>query len=180
MKASPGFTFEYPFGSRKAGLDYPGEVMKMKTLGDIKFSAYVGEIPANMPLKDFGPKIYARELENVGSQINIIAHKAITLACGTTAYRTDIKWIWQNAMPEGGMASCLFSIMTDDCDKSYEQAVNAGAEPLSPPQDHFWGMRSAIVKDPYGYRWSFGQLIEAVAPEELAKRAEAYFSAQGG
>jgi PhnB protein len=77
------------------------------------------------------------------------------------------------------MASCLFSIMIDDCDKSYEQAVKAGAEPLSPPQDQFWGMRSAIVKDPFGYRWSFGQQIEEVSPDEMAKRAQVFFNAGG-
>jgi PhnB protein len=109
-----------------------------------------------------------------------IAHAEFMIG-NTRIYMSDEAPDWYAyAMPEGGMASCLFSIMTDDCDKSYEQAVNAGAEPLGPPQDHFWGMRSAIVKDPFGYRWSFGQLIEEVSPEELAKRAEAYFSAQGG
>jgi CubicO group peptidase (beta-lactamase class C family) len=108
---SPAFTFRYPFGSRKAGLDFPGEVMKMKTLGDIKFSAYVGEIPGDTPLKDFGPKIYAHQLENVGSQINVISNKAITLECGTAAYRTDIKWVWRNAMP---IITFLVSAYKDD------------------------------------------------------------------
>ena len=79
-------------------------------------------------------------------------------------------------MPEGEMASCLFSITTDTCDDDYERAVRAGAASLSEPADQFWGARTAIVKDPYGYRWSFGQMIEEVSPEELAKRAEKFFS----
>jgi PhnB protein len=78
------------------------------------------------------------------------------------------------------MAACLFAIVCDDCDQSYERAVNAGADPLSPPQDHFWGVRSAIIKDPFGYRWSFGQQIEAVSEEEMAKRAQAFFDADRG
>ena len=57
-----------------------------------------------------------------------------------------------------------------------QEAVEAGAEALSQPQDQFWGVRSAIIKDPFGYRWSFGQEVEAVPPEELMKRAQAYFN----
>ena len=80
------------------------------------------------------------------------------------------------AMPEGALASCLFSIMTEDCDSSYKRAIEAGAESLNDPADQFWGTRSAMVKDPFGYRWSFTQRIEEVSPEELERRAKALFS----
>lgn len=108
-----------------------------------------------------------------------IAH-AEFLVGNTHIYISDEAPDWQAyAMPEGETASCLFSIVIDDCDKAYENAVKAGAKSLSPPQDHFWGARSAIVKDPFGYRWSFGQQIEEVTPEEMAKRAQAFFGAGG-
>ena len=120
----------------------------------------------------------AEEVFRMPAPDGSIAHAEFVIG-NTRIFMSDEAPDWfAYAMPEGGMASCLFSIMTDDCDKSFEQAVNAGAEPLSPPQDQFWGMRSAIVKDPFGYRWSFGQLIEEVSPEELAQRAEAFFRAQ--
>lgn len=35
----------------------------------------------------------------------------------------------------------------------------------------------ATVKDPYGYRGSFSQVIEEVSPEELERRARELFSA---
>ena len=99
--ASPGFQFEYPFGSKKAVTDAhaPFQVMRMKTPGDVFFSASVGDIPEGIKIEDFGPKFYAPELENVGSNIKVISNKEITLKCGTKAYRTDIKWLWNNTMP---------------------------------------------------------------------------------
>jgi CubicO group peptidase (beta-lactamase class C family) len=97
--ASPGFQFEYPLGSRKAATDAPGQVMRMKTPGDVFFSASVGDIPEGIKIEDFGPKFYALELENVGSNIRVISNKEITLKCGTKAYRTDIKWLWNNSLP---------------------------------------------------------------------------------
>jgi PhnB protein len=84
---------------------------------------------------------------------------------------------WHAAsMPENLLSSCLFSIVCEDCDASYAQATKAGAKELSPPQDQFWGMRTAVVADPYGYRWSFGQRVEVLSPEEVMQRAKDLFS----
>ena len=66
--------------------------------------------------------------------------------------------------------------MTEDCDTSYNQATKAGAESLNEPMNQFWGTRSALLKDPFGYRWSLIQKIEDVSPEELERRAQEYFS----
>lgn len=97
--ASPTFKFEYPIGSKKEVIRYPGQAMRMKTPGDVGFSASIGDIPEGMKLEDFGPKFYAQELENVGSNIKVISNEEITLKCGTKAYRTDITWLWNNNVP---------------------------------------------------------------------------------
>lgn len=97
--ATPAFKFEYPLGSRKATLEYPGQVMVMRTPGDVEFSASIIDIPEGMKLENFGPKFFAVELENVGSDIKIISNREITLKCGTKAYRTEIKWLGNNSLP---------------------------------------------------------------------------------
>ncbi len=90
--ASPAFAFTYPFGSRKSGLDYPGQIMRMKTLSDYYFTAFIEDIPMGMALKDFGPGAYARALEKFGTDIEVTSNREVTLNCGTRAYRTDISW----------------------------------------------------------------------------------------
>lgn len=97
--ASPGFKFEYPLGSKKAVTNAPGQVMRMKTPGDVHFSASVGDIPEGVKLEDFGPIGYAAQLKDVGTNIKVISNKEITLKCGTKAYRTDITWLWHNTVP---------------------------------------------------------------------------------
>jgi hypothetical protein len=92
--ASPAFKFEYPLGSRKAAIEDPSQVMRMKTPGDVYFSASVINIPEGMKLEDFGPEFYAPDLPNV----QVISNKKITLKCGTSAYRTDMKWLWKNSI----------------------------------------------------------------------------------
>jgi CubicO group peptidase (beta-lactamase class C family) len=47
--------------------------------------------PDKLKLEDFGPKIYAEMMRRVGSDIEVLSNKEMTLKCGTRAYRTDIK-----------------------------------------------------------------------------------------
>ena len=97
--ASPGFMFEYPLGSKKSAIDAQGQIMRMKTPGDVSFSASVHDIPEGVKLEDFGPNGYAPQLKGVGSNIKVISNKEIRLKCGTKAYRTDITWLWNDFMP---------------------------------------------------------------------------------
>jgi hypothetical protein len=108
--ASPAFKFEYPLGSKKEAIHYPGQVMRMKTLEGVLFSAYVVDIPGGMKIEDFGPKSYAQDLENYGSNIKVISNKEVVLKCGTKAYRTDITWLWNNAVR---MTDFLVSVYKD-------------------------------------------------------------------
>lgn len=78
------------------------------------------------------------------------------------------------AIPEGGLAPCVFTIQVEDCDKAFERALAAGGSPLTPSRDQFWGKRTAMIRDPFGYRWSFSQHLEDVPPDELMKRAQAF------
>ena len=94
-KVSPAFEFEYPPGSKKLGINNPGQVMKMKTLDDIDFSASIIKIPPGIKLENFGPEIYAKKLEKVGSQIQVVSNQKTSLKCGTEAYRTEITWFWK-------------------------------------------------------------------------------------
>ena len=129
-------------------------------------------------LEFYGNAFGAQELFRMPSPDGGIAHAEFMLG-NTHIYISDEAAEWHAfAMPEGAAASCLFSIATDDCDRAHQQALSAGAESLSEPQDQFWGTRSSVLKDPFGYRWSLSQKIEEVSPEELAKRAEAFFSGQ--
>ena len=91
--------FAYPAGSKKQTTLSQRQVMRMKTLDDIYFEASVMTIPDKLKLEDFGPKLYTEALKRIGTNIEVIANKKKTLKCGTRAYRTDIKWIFQETIP---------------------------------------------------------------------------------
>jgi len=54
-------------------------------------------------------------------------------------------------------------------DALFERAKKAGAKVLREPADQFYGERSAMVADPEGHTWSFGQVIKAMSFDEMAK-----------
>lgn len=114
----------------------------------------------------------AVELYRIPTPDGDIAQAEFTIG-NTTFYISGESEEWHAyAMADGAMASSLLVILTDSTNDSYEQATGAGAEGLSDPQDQFWGMRTAIVKDPFGYRWSFREVVEKLSLEEIMERAK--------
>ena len=69
----------------------------MKVPGSGSLSASVSDIPEGIKLKDFGPKAYTRFIERFGTDIRVVSNEEIKLKCGTIAYKTYIKWLWNHA-----------------------------------------------------------------------------------
>lgn len=108
--ASPAFQFEYPIGSYRAETDAPNQIMRMKCPGNMAIRASIIDIPKGISIEEFGPKFYLQNLKKHGSSFEITSNKEITLKCGTKAYRTDIKWLWNKNV---SMRTFLVSVYKD-------------------------------------------------------------------
>lgn len=64
-------------------------------------------------------------------------------------------------------------LYVDDVDKTFPQAVAAGAKVLKPVVDQFYGDRSGSLEDPFGHVWHVATHKENLSPEEMQKRAAA-------
>jgi PhnB protein len=62
-----------------------------------------------------------------------------------------------------------------DVDASFRKATEAGAKPVRPVQDQFYGDRSGTLRDPFGHVWHLATHKEDLSPEEIDKRAAAMF-----
>jgi len=69
----------------------------------------------------------------------------------------------------GGSTSSVM-LYTDDVDKTFKQAVAAGARADMPPADMFWGDRMGNLTDPFGHTWAIATHKEDVSEEEMGKR----------
>ncbi len=147
--------------------------MTTDTEPTVSFSLTVHDTAAALDF--YARALGAKELFRLPTPDGGVAHAEFMVG-NTQIFISDEAPEWHaRAMPEDGLASCLFSILTDNCDDTYKRAVDAGAQSLGEPMDQFWGMRSAMVKDPYGYRWAFVQRIEKLSNEEIVARAQKLF-----
>ena len=64
-------------------------------------------------------------------------------------------------------------LYVSDVDAAAAQAVAAGAKAVKPVQNQFYGDRSGLFTDPYGFKWSLATHVEDVSQEEVQRRYDA-------
>jgi PhnB protein len=67
-------------------------------------------------------------------------------------------------------------IYVEDVDTVFAAAVAAGAKPVRPLENKFYGDRAGQVEDPFGHVWTLASHIENVTAEQLSARMEEMFS----
>jgi uncharacterized glyoxalase superfamily protein PhnB len=75
----------------------------------------------------------------------------------------------------GGRSPVTIHLYVEDVDSVFNAALAAGAQPLMPPADMFWGDRYGKLSDPFGHEWSLATHKEDLTPEEMSKRAQTAF-----
>ena len=71
-------------------------------------------------------------------------------------------------------------LYVENADKTFTRAVAAGAQIDMALENQFWGDRYGKVTDPFGHQWGIATHVEDVAPEEIGKRAAAFFAKAAG
>jgi PhnB protein len=69
-----------------------------------------------------------------------------------------------------------FFIYGENVDAAWKRAVDAGAKPIMPLENQFWGDRTGCLEDPFGHHWWLAQHLQDLTPEELQKGAETFFA----
>ncbi len=72
----------------------------------------------------------------------------------------------------GGCPLTIY-LMTENADKAVAKALKAGATPMGPVADMFWGDRCGVVIDPDGYSWMLATHMASPTPQEMAKAMKA-------
>jgi PhnB protein len=70
-----------------------------------------------------------------------------------------------------GGTPVFLHVYVEDADSVFERAVEAGAEPLQPVEDKFYGDRSGGFEDPFGHHWNVATHVEDIPLDEMSKRA---------
>jgi PhnB protein len=78
-----------------------------------------------------------------------------------------------DAGPEWPAMPCALQVYVPDADAAYHRALKAGATSLIAPADHFYGDRTASVRDSCGNNWYIATQKEIVSKEEVDRRIAA-------
>lgn len=79
-----------------------------------------------------------------------------------------------------GTTSSTIHIYVENADSAWDKAVKAGAKVEYPLNNMFWGDRYGVLTDPFGHKWSIGQHIEDLTPEEIGRRQKEFFKQTAG
>jgi PhnB protein len=66
-----------------------------------------------------------------------------------------------------------------DVDATFAAAVAAGATPIMPVADMFWGDRYGQLLDPFGHRWSVATHTRDLSPDEVQAGMREMMSSMG-
>lgn len=125
----------------------------------------------------FGAKERMRLMKPDGT---IVAHAELEI--GDSLFmlgEEDAAMGGRSAQTLGGTPFNLYLYVTG-VEAAVARALAAGAKPLMPVTDMFWGDRIGSVEDPYGQKWTLATHTEDVAPRAMAERARAFYAKMAG
>lgn len=65
-------------------------------------------------------------------------------------------------------------LYVENVDEVYQRAVGAGAKPVMPPEDMFWGDRYGVLEDPFGHRWSIATHQRDLSFDEMQEAMKTF------
>lgn len=99
-----------------------------------------------------------------------LAHALMTI--GPAMIMIEAEWpalTSRAPIPDGSSPVVIF-VYVEDVDQAVERAVAGGAQVLIPPQDQFWGDRTAWIMDPSSHVWTVATRIEETSEDERQER----------
>lgn len=74
----------------------------------------------------------------------------------------------------GGSPMSIY-LYVKNVDATLKAAVSAGAKVMRSAEDMFYGDRTAMFEDPFGYHWCIATCVEIVTPATIRKRVAKLF-----
>ena len=122
---------------------------------------------------DFYTKVFGAEARNrMPGPDGKIVHSELVVGDSLLMLADEFPEYGNLSPKSVGGSPVTINLYVEDCDDTFNRAVELGAEAVRPPKDEFYGERSAMVVDPFGHRWNFAQHVEDVSPEEMERRIQ--------
>jgi uncharacterized glyoxalase superfamily protein PhnB len=75
----------------------------------------------------------------------------------------------------GGSPASLY-VYVEKVDAAWKRALEAGAKPVMPLADMFWGDRMGKLEDPFGHTWLLAQHVRDPTPDEIRRGQQEFMA----
>ena len=125
---------------------------------------------------DFYKQVFgATELCRMPSPEGRIGHAELKIGDSVIMLADEVREMgYRSPHALGGSAVSLL-LYVEDVDSVFNKAIEAGGTVQRPIANQFYGDRSGTLEDPFGHVWTIATHVEDVPPEEMEKRAQAFF-----
>jgi len=117
----------------------------------------------------------ARELYRLTAPDGRIGHAEIEIGDSRLMLSDEYPDFGALSPPTVGGSPVKMMLYLPDADAAVERAVKAGATPMRPVIDEFYGDRVGMVADPFGFSWFLATHIRDVPPAEMQAAWNATF-----
>jgi len=125
---------------------------------------------------DFYKKVFgATEVERFPGPDGKIMHAELKIGDSTIFVNDSMGKLAPPADP-GASNPTYLHVYVPDADTIFNRALSAGARADMPLQNMFWGDRYGKITDPFGQQWGIATHVEDVAPEDLPRRQQEFFT----
>lgn len=100
-----------------------------------------------------------------------VGHAELQLGDSVIMLSDELPEMDQRSPKSVGGTPVTISVYVEDVDAVFDRGIRAGARPLRPVENQFYGDRAGQFEDPFGHRWSVASHVEDVPPDEMARRA---------
>jgi PhnB protein len=168
-----GFVKEYA-GTDKANREDP-PMAKVKPIPDNypRVTAYLAIDGAGDAIEFYKKILGAEERMRMPAPGGRIGHAEIAIG-DSVIMMADVSPEMNFVDPKKlGNTPVNLVVYVEDVDKTFKEALAAGAKETQPVEDKFYGDRAGQFEDPWGHRWDVMTHVEDVSPEEMQKRVAA-------
>ena len=97
-------------------------------------------------------------------------HAALALGDARIILQAEFPQFASRAPEPDGTSPIVVLVYVEDVDRAIEKAVALHGRVLLPPQNQFWGDRTARVIDPSGHVWTLASRIEDTTEDQRRER----------
>ena len=146
------------------------QVIRPIPYGEHSVTAYLTVNNASEAIDFYKRAFNAEELFRETIPDGKILHARIKIGDSIVRLSDELSGSTHRAPPTLGATTVTLHIYTENVDRLWQQAVQAGAKVVIPIDNQFWGERYGMLLDPFGHQWSMSMAIKMTQEEMAAKR----------